>query len=1758
MKHKLLTFLLALIVGAGTLFAQSSGNCGKSVFWQYAAGKLTISGIGTMDDYTYTGTTIPWRSYGYNIQHIIIEDGVKNIGNYTFTEYPNITSVTIGNSVEIIGEGAFGGCPKLTSIEIPNSVTSIGTLAFWNCTGLTSVTIPESVTSIGERAFWNCTGLTSVTIGKGVTSIGVEAFGSCSSLTSVTCKAVTPPACTSSFSNTSKFTLYVPAGSVEAYKEATGWKSAYKEVLPIEIEYIDSGTCGKEGDNLTWTLDEDGVLTISGTGEMADWTFDNPSPWNPHASLIKSAVIENGVTSIGKFAFYKCSDLTSVTIPESVTSIGESAFYNCSGLTSIYIPDGVTSIGFNAFSECTGLTSVTLPNTITSIERTTFFNCSALTSITIPNSVISIGEYSFVGCNNLTSLTIGNSVTSIGESAFDGCKVLIEITCDAITPPACGEDCFLNVDKSIPVYVPAQSVEAYKSADVWKDFENIQALPVHTCADANTALDGTTVQIAFADVIFVSGRYAYIQDETGTTLLYLKHADDNIQPGIRIMDLQGEVDIYHGLPEIRPSNQDDWTLAVPEEIIPKVVSLEDVPTAGMVNQLVLISKAPVEAGEFTTSSQSNLAIQMPNGGSAILRNQFRQEETFAENKVYDVMAAVAVYNTTVQLYFIQVLGAYDFYHVRFLSDDGETVLDDQIVPAGTVPVFGGEIPVKEDQGCYTYPFAGWDKTIYPASQDIDYKAVYEEEVKDYTVTFLSDDGETILGEFTVACGTDLSDPEIIAEIESYLDLTKKSTAQYNYTFAGWTPALDVLTGDATYTAVYEEELRYYTITWIDWDGSFIDEETYPYGDMPSHFGPTRGSTQQYDYTFSGWSPAIAPVSGDATYTAVYKETLCSYTVIWKMDDGSVIAQENYTYGDMPNHAAPVKESTAEFHYTFAGWSPNVVKVTGPAIYTAVFDAELRSYTVTWVNWDGTVLDKETYNYGSTPYYVYDDPTRPATAENTFTFTGWSPEISEVTGDVTYKAQFSATGQTYTITWKMDDGSVIAKETYAYGDMPNHAAPVKESTAQYNYTFTGWTPEISKVTGDATYAAVFKAEVRSYTVTWLNWDGAELAKETYAYGAQPEYKGNTPARKATAQFSYTFTGWNPAVAKVSGDATYTATFKETKNSYTITWKMDDGSVIAKETYAYGDMPSHAVPVKEATAQYTYTFTGWTPALTSVTGDATYTAVFSATERSYTVTWLNWDGKQLAKQSYAYGLTPSYNGAVPVRPATEQFSYTFTGWTPAVVPVSSDATYTAVFKETKNSYTITWKMDDGSVIAKETYAYGDMPNHAAPVKEATAQYTYTFTGWTPALTSVTGDATYTATFSATERSYTVTWLNWDGSQLAKESYKYGATPSFKGATPSRPATAQNTFTFTGWSPAIAPVSGDVTYKAQFSATGQTYTITWKMDDGSVIAKETYAYGDMPNHTAPVKEATTQYTYTFEGWTPAVVVVTSDATYTAVFKAEVRNYTVSWLNWDGSELAKESYAYGTQPAYKGATPSRPATEQFSYTFTGWTPAVAKVTGDATYTAVFKATVRSYKVTFLDKDGKVIEVQEVLYNEAAVAPQAPEVEGYIFIGWDKPFDAVKSDLTVKALYEEVKDYTPSNLNALLVPKADDVQITLSWDKVEGAASYELRVLADDVELFSQNTMTLNIISSPLSDIVNTCKINPGTYTMTWFVRSTDALGHAISDWAEGPQFEVTVKGQGFETTKDEVQSVKIYRNGRFYILRGDAIYTIQGQKVN
>ena len=171
-----------------------------------------------------------------------------------------------------------------------------------------------------------------------------------------------------------------------------------------------SGTCGP---NLKWKLANDGVLTITGEGEMTDYSYSNRSPW--YGQNIKRIIIGDSVTTIGGWAFSSCSSLTSVNIPNSVTTIGRYAFYNCKSLTSV--------------------TSVTIPNSVTTIGDGAFSGCSSLTSVTIPNSVTTIEQYTFSGCRSLTSVTIGNSVTTIGYNAFDNTN-MTKIIWLTNTPPA--------------------------------------------------------------------------------------------------------------------------------------------------------------------------------------------------------------------------------------------------------------------------------------------------------------------------------------------------------------------------------------------------------------------------------------------------------------------------------------------------------------------------------------------------------------------------------------------------------------------------------------------------------------------------------------------------------------------------------------------------------------------------------------------------------------------------------------------------------------------------------------------------------------------------------------------------------------------------------------------------------------------------------------------------------------------------------------------------------------------------------------------------------------------------------------------------------------------------------------------------------------------------------------------------------------------------------------------------------------------------
>ena len=384
----------------------------------------------------------------------VIPDSVTSIGEQAFLECSNLKSVTIPNSVTSIREYAFRNCSSLTSVTIPDSVTSIGKDAFYYCSSLTSVTIPNSVTSIGSNAFSGCTGelvvncnipsasssssgafygseFTSITIGDGVTKIGMDAFYYCSSLTSVTIPDSVTTIGGRAFSGCSRLTsVYIT--------DLSAW---------CRINF------GSHGAN----------------------PLQNRANLYLNNELVTDLVIPSDITEIKSYLFSDCRSLTSVTIPDSVTTIGDYAFDYCSSLTSVTIPDSVTTIGNCAFRGCSSLTSVTIPDSVTTIRGKAFEGCSSLTSVTIPDSVTKIGDYAFRDCSSLTSVTIPDSITTIGNNAFYGCYRLTSVYCKATTPPAVtlgyyGWCAFDENSSGRKIYVPTESVEAYKSASGWSKY----------------------------------------------------------------------------------------------------------------------------------------------------------------------------------------------------------------------------------------------------------------------------------------------------------------------------------------------------------------------------------------------------------------------------------------------------------------------------------------------------------------------------------------------------------------------------------------------------------------------------------------------------------------------------------------------------------------------------------------------------------------------------------------------------------------------------------------------------------------------------------------------------------------------------------------------------------------------------------------------------------------------------------------------------------------------------------------------------------------------------------------------------------------------------------------------------------------------------------------------------------------------------------------------------------------------------------------
>ena len=244
-------------------------------------------------------------------------------------------------------------------------------------------------------------------------------------------------------------------------------------------------------------------------------------------------------------------------------------------------------------------------------------------------------------------------------------------------------------------------------------------------------------------------------------------------------------------------------------------------------------------------------------------------------------------------------------------------------------------------------------------------------------------------------------------------------------------------------------------------------------------------------------------------------------------------------------ANPVKAADETYTYKFAGWDKEVTSVKGNTDYTAKYEPSYIDYTVRFLNEDGSVISENVYHYGD-DVAVPADPAKAADETYTYTFAGWDKEVTSVKGNVDYTAVYTDEYNKYIVRFLDEDGTVILKATYHYGeDVAVPADPVKEADETYTYTFAGWDKEVTSVKGNADYKAVYEPSYIDYTVRFLNEDGSVITEETYHYGDDVAVPAD-PAKEADETYTYTFAGWDKEVTSVKENVDYTATYTERLN------------------------------------------------------------------------------------------------------------------------------------------------------------------------------------------------------------------------------------------------------------------------------------------------------------------------------------------------------------------------------------------------------------------------------------------------------------------------------------------------------------------------------------------------------------------------------------------------------------------------------------
>lgn len=1097
-------------------------------------------GVTVIEPFTFNGCI--------GLTDVTIPKGVTEIGEMAFSYCEMLPEINIPEGVEMFGDRAFFGCTSLESIEIPLGSITIGERAFMDCQGLKNVTISNSVKSIEKLAFWGCTGLQGISIGSGVKNIEYAAFNDCSALTSITCKAEVPPTCYEMlFKDVDKsIPLYVPAASVSDYTLAEEWK-LFSNIRAIQ----------KCGDDLTWTFDEPTkTLTIFGTGDMYDfdWSEEHKVPWYDLRASIENIELSEHLTGIGNNAFCGCN-IKNINFPKRLERIGEAVFSGCKKLEAITLPNVITTIGASLFMECTALKNMVLPESVTSIDASAFSNCTGLESVTFPKGLVTIDEWAFYDCPALKSLDLPASVTTIGKSAFAECSGLTAITTLSLTPPACGEKVFDEVDKSIPVFVHRKAMKAYRLADGWKDFSSFKSLegPMSVLGHEITPdMYGKKLSIeGVGGDVYVTKNGIYLYNAT-------INASEATEPAIEVHGEEGADEfVISGV-----NSQITAGKNCPAAILADGKATVNINT----NWTNLVEHKGNLTFDIYSESDKG-AIIIPE--DADIKLNLNTQASYS----YDTLTIISAYSGINTLYGgvcdihasgnVRIFSA-DYscpigYNNRTLTLNNTTMVlpyGGSVTEAGLFDAAGEDafalqlrtsLPIHQSGKAYPIELGGVTVSEGNAKDILgDGKASYNAETNTLTL-----DGIDLDAEYAQALRVVKS--SLTVEVKGSNSISSGSSY----------PVIEVEAGNLVFAGAKDALLT-------------VIGETGVSGDQTEKYGVVVNRCQ-VDISAIGTHNQYALQADSLTIDA---GTLHLTTTSDEVDAVAWLSNNGSKSGGLVLKHAIVQKG--------------VVNVDKEMLFEPVAE-----YKVTFQDKDGNLI-AEVYVFEGEAAKAPDAP-----EVEGYHFTGWDPaDLSSVTEDLIVKATYAI--NTYTVKFYDHSDNVISTQTVNW----NEAALEPELAAWDGHTFTSWSVEFDHVKSDLDIKPIY--DVETYKVTFVGFDGeTSLKVENVQYG-----QGAT-APEAPAVEGYTFTGWDKAFDNITGNLTVKAVYE--RNYYKLKLVAEHGYIaITDESGEHSlnpDMIEHGQKVRLiATADDGYVLKEWSTGETediifvTVTSDKTVTATF----------------------------------------------------------------------------------------------------------------------------------------------------------------------------------------------------------------------------------------------------------------------------------------------------------------------------------------------------------------------------------------------------------------------------------------------------------------------------------------------------------------------------------------------------------------------